>query len=43
MIQCETCKVWQHGICVGYQEEHECPDTYYCEMCRPDLHEALLR
>lgn len=41
MIQCETCRVWQHGICVGFQNEADCPDTYYCEQCRPDLHVDL--
>ncbi|KAG9041529.1 hypothetical protein FS837_012139 [Tulasnella sp. UAMH 9824] len=42
MIQCEMCKVWQHGICVGFQSEDECPETYYCEQCRPDMHTDLL-
>lgn len=39
MVQCETCKVWQHGLCMGYESEdqlHE--DDYYCEQCRPELH-----
>ncbi|KAG8906706.1 Plasma membrane sulfite pump involved in sulfite metabolism [Tulasnella sp. 403] len=43
MIQCETCKVWQHGICVGFHSEEDCPETYYCERCRPDQHETLLK
>ncbi|KAG8959392.1 hypothetical protein FRC03_008041 [Tulasnella sp. 419] len=43
MIQCETCKVWQHGLCVGFENESECPETYYCELCRPDLHVDLLK
>ena len=38
MIMCETCKAWQHGPCMGFKVENECPDTYYCELCRPDLH-----
>lgn len=42
MIQCEMCRVWQHGICVGFQSEDECPETYYCEQCRPDMHADLL-
>ncbi|KAF5355314.1 hypothetical protein D9758_006014 [Tetrapyrgos nigripes] len=44
MVQCETCKVWQHGLCMGYESEdqlHE--DDYYCEQCRPDLHTDLLK
>ncbi|KAG8985716.1 hypothetical protein FRB93_005650 [Tulasnella sp. JGI-2019a] len=43
MIQCETCQVWQHGICVGFQSQEDCPETYYCEQCRPDLHVELLQ
>ena len=39
MICCERCNVWQHGPCVGVMSEKEAPDTYYCEECRPDLHE----
>lgn len=38
-IQCDGCSVWQHGGCVGIVEEHLCPDKYYCEECRPKLHE----
>jgi hypothetical protein len=44
MVQCETCKVWQHGLCMGYESEdllHE--DDYYCELCRPELHSDILR
>jgi len=39
MICCERCNVWQHGPCVGVMSEKEAPETYYCEECRPDLHE----
>ena len=39
MIQCELCSVWQHGPCVGILEDSEVPDIYYCEQCRPELHE----
>ncbi|KAG9002512.1 Plasma membrane sulfite pump involved in sulfite metabolism, partial [Tulasnella sp. 427] len=42
MIQCEICKVWQHGMCVGIHSEALAPDTYYCEQCRPDMHADLL-
>lgn len=38
MIQCESCKCWQHGPCVGLENEKDCPDSYYCRDCRPDLH-----
>ncbi|KDQ21769.1 hypothetical protein BOTBODRAFT_26195 [Botryobasidium botryosum FD-172 SS1] len=43
MIQCDTCKVWQHGSCVGIMDEVDCPETYFCERCRPDLHATLLK
>lgn len=43
MIQCETCKCWQHCICMGMRTEDDCPDVYYCEQCRPELHIPLLR
>ncbi|KIY73101.1 hypothetical protein CYLTODRAFT_485815 [Cylindrobasidium torrendii FP15055 ss-10] len=43
MVQCETCKVWQHGLCMGYESEDQLhDDDYYCEMCRPDMHTELL-
>ncbi|KAG5519883.1 hypothetical protein PMAC_000160 [Pneumocystis sp. 'macacae'] len=37
-IQCDHCLVWQHGFCVGFTDEKDIPDIYYCEICRPDLH-----
>ena len=37
-IQCDICKVWQHGGCVGIMEEAMSPDEYFCEQCRKDLH-----
>ncbi|KZP14186.1 hypothetical protein FIBSPDRAFT_116534 [Athelia psychrophila] len=44
ILQCETCDVWQHGLCVGYENEAQVADiNYYCEQCRPDLHQELLR
>lgn len=43
MIQCETCKCWQHCSCMGMHTEDECPDLYYCEQCRPENHVDLLR
>ncbi|KAF8578025.1 hypothetical protein K439DRAFT_1663964 [Ramaria rubella] len=42
MVMCETCKVWQHGICVNLSEDAQDQD-YYCEQCRPDLHVDLLK
>lgn len=37
-IQCDICKVWQHGGCVGIMSEEASPDEYFCEECRKDLH-----
>ena len=37
-IQCDICKVWQHGGCVGILDEGMSPDEYFCEQCRKDLH-----
>ncbi|KAF9350725.1 hypothetical protein BGX26_011154 [Mortierella sp. AD094] len=38
MIQCETCKVWQHCPCVGLGNGEVTPDKYYCDSCRPENH-----
>ncbi|KAF5354849.1 hypothetical protein D9756_005328 [Leucocoprinus leucothites] len=44
MVQCETCKVWQHGLCMGYESEDQVHDAdYYCELCRPELHGELFK
>ncbi|KAI9664286.1 MAG: hypothetical protein M1829_005841 [Trizodia sp. TS-e1964] len=37
-IQCDVCKVWQHGGCVGIMSTALSPDEYFCEQCRKDLH-----
>ncbi|KAJ1973159.1 Histone deacetylase complex subunit [Dimargaris verticillata] len=42
MIQCDVCKVWQHGECVNLPDQTHCPDSYYCEQCRPEDHPYLL-
>ena len=39
-IQCDDCKVWQHGGCVGIMDEATSPDEYFCEQCRSDLHKV---
>lgn len=38
-IQCDQCKVWQHGFCVGITDNESTPDNYYCEKCKPELHQ----
>lgn len=37
-VQCDVCKVWEHGLCMGIVTEDMLPDDYYCEICRKDLH-----
>ncbi|KYK59953.1 transcriptional regulator Cti6 [Drechmeria coniospora] len=37
-VQCDICKVWQHGACVGIFTAESSPDEYFCEQCRKDLH-----
>ncbi|KAM7186487.1 putative histone deacetylase complex subunit cti6 [Naviculisporaceae sp. PSN 640] len=37
-VQCDICKVWQHGACVGIMTEESSPDEYFCEECRKDFH-----
>lgn len=40
-VQCDVCKVWQHGGCVGIQSEEQSPEEYFCEECRKDLHKIF--
>ena len=37
-IQCDVCKVWQHGGCVGITDDGSSVAEYFCEECRKDLH-----
>ncbi|KAG8213972.1 hypothetical protein J3R82DRAFT_10721 [Butyriboletus roseoflavus] len=44
MVQCETCNVWQHGICMGFESEAQLAAAdYYCEQCKPERHQDLLK
>lgn len=38
-VMCDSCKVWQHGGCVGIFDESTNPDNYFCEECKPELHQ----
>lgn len=41
-IQCETCSVWQHFVCMGITKA-TVEDRYFCETCKPrplDRHKA---
>lgn len=42
-IQCDQCSVWQHGNCVGFADESEVPEVYYCEICHPEFHKVYQR
>ncbi|XP_075419809.1 PHD finger protein 20 isoform X2 [Tenrec ecaudatus] len=33
MIQCEECRCWQHGVCMGLLEENV-PEKYTCYVCQ---------
>lgn len=41
-VQCDVCKVWQHGACVGIFSAEASPDEYFCEQCRKDYHRILV-
>ncbi|KAI1726215.1 PHD-finger domain-containing protein [Ditylenchus destructor] len=34
MIECDRCKVWQHGVCMGVTNK-SVPSVYFCEECDP--------
>ncbi|CAK7237074.1 Histone deacetylase complex subunit [Sporothrix curviconia] len=40
-VQCDICKVWQHGACVGLVNDATLPEEYYCEECRKDFHKIF--
>ncbi|KAL8845466.1 MAG: hypothetical protein Q9176_000102 [Flavoplaca citrina] len=43
MICCDSCTAWQHNECMEVSlDDDELPEQYFCELCRPDLHQALL-
>ncbi|CAG8466213.1 10556_t:CDS:10 [Ambispora gerdemannii] len=33
-IQCDKCKIWQHGACVNV-DRNKVPEEYLCEECQP--------
>lgn len=39
-IQCDSCLVWQHAICVGISKDGV-PESYFCELCKPELHQKV--
>ena len=38
-ISCDGCSVWQHGGCVSIVADTQVPEKYFCERCRPKMHE----
>lgn len=34
MIQCDICLCWQHGYCIGLEDEDPVPEKHVCETCR---------
>lgn len=40
-VQCDSCHVWQHGGCMGLNDESIIPEEYYCEKCKPEYHKIL--
>ncbi|KAL8666899.1 MAG: hypothetical protein Q9202_001139 [Teloschistes flavicans] len=43
MIICDRCGAWQHNECMEMSLiDKELPEQYFCEQCRPDLHQNLL-
>ena len=41
-IQCDKCSTWQHQFCVGFKNESELPEKYWCENCMPSFHTLYL-
>jgi hypothetical protein len=41
MIQCESCRKWQHGICMGFKDSKKFKEPYACEICRPDQYKNV--
>ena len=39
LIQCDSCRIWQHRGCVGIGGEATRLEAYFCELCRKDLHQ----
>lgn len=42
-IQCEQCGCWQHGFCVGFNNSRDAPEVYFCEKCKPEMHEIITK
>jgi len=40
-VQCENCSKWYHGLCVGFSQEREVPDQWFCRPCRGESYQAM--
>ena len=40
-VMCDSCNQWQHGGCVGIFNEATNPEEYFCEECKPELHQVV--
>lgn len=38
LIQCDSCRIHQHQLCVGILEGSVVPEVYLCDQCDPDGH-----
>jgi len=34
MIQCDICLCWQHGVCLGLDDEDQVPEKHLCQICK---------
>lgn len=32
-IQCDKCTTWQHAKCMGFKEDVDIPEQYFCNIC----------
>lgn len=39
-VQCEQCSKWYHGLCVGFSQEREVPDQWFCRPCQGESYHA---
>ena len=41
MIECETCFVWLHCVCLGFENSEDPPAPFQCPSCDPSYAETL--
>lgn len=41
-VQCEQCSKWYHGLCVGFRQEWQVPDLWFCRPCRGESYQIVL-